>query len=462
MRSSPGKRFWIRGVEIPSPLFYPHAREGKQWAILIENGKIARIEEETPSRKNEPEISGDSLWILPGVWDLHVHLRDLEEAYKEEICTGTLSAVGGGVTTVLTMANTQPTHDTPEITYLLKEKVAKEGYCRVLFAGSATKGLEGKELSPYFLLKNAHCVAISDDGKTIRSSRVMERVLEYAKTFDLPVLVHAEDPDLKGRGVIHEGKVATHLGLLGIPRESEELAIYRDCLLAKKTGARLHIQHISTKEGLKIVEQFRKEGVLLTCEVTPHHLFFTEEDLFSLGTKGKMAPPLREKEDQNYLREGLRKGSIDFLASDHAPHAPYEKDLPWELAPFGIVGVHTLFYGGALLVQKQVISWEDLFLLTMIRPRQFFRYHRPPLSPGEPADFFLYNPREKYIYSVNKDPTKGKHSPFDGWEFPGRVLMTFVDGVLRWDPEKMGEKIGLSIEAGVDPSPPFLWYSGKS
>jgi len=364
------RSYVLRRVRIFPP-FAPGGKEGI-YDLVVSQGRIEVVEEKKEG--DRIAVEGEGLWILPGVWDLHVHLRDPGEPHKEEIATATLAAVSGGITTVVAMANTIPTNDSPEITRYILDQTARKGFCRVYPVSAATIGLKGEALAPYFQMKTAGCVAVSDDGASIASSRVMLRVLEYARSFHLPVFVHAEDHELRKGGVIHEGALSFELGLAGIPREAEIIAVARDLELARRTKAHLHLQHITTKESLELIRRARADGVHVTCEVTPHHLFFSHHHLLEFGPLAKVAPPLREPSDVKALREALMEGVVDCIASDHAPHAPWEKELPWEEAPFGVIGVETLLYAVFRLVEEGVLTWQRAFELTMIRPRELLGY----------------------------------------------------------------------------------------
>jgi dihydroorotase len=277
----------------------------------------------------------------------------------------------------------------------------------------------------------------------------MLRVLEYARSFHLPVFVHAEDHELRKGGVIHEGALSFELGLAGIPREAEIIAVSRDLELARRTKAHLHLQHITTKESLELIRRARADGVHVTCEVTPHHLFFSHHHLLELGPLAKVAPPLREPSDVKALREALMEGVVDCIASDHAPHAPWEKELPWEEAPFGVIGVETLLYAVFRLVEEGVLTWQRAFELTMIRPRELLGYRGNPLSPGASADFFLFDPDEEWVYDARKGYSKSQNSLFSGVRFKGRVVATVVAGIPRYDPRGIFQKAGLEVRAGV-------------
>lgn len=437
--------FTLKGVFIPST-FAPYGKEGI-YDLVVSRGKIQRVGQ--GERKEGIEFSGEGLWLLPGVWDLHVHLRDPGEPHKEEISTATLAAVSGGVTAVVAMANTVPPNDSPEITRYILDKTAREGFSRVFPVSAATLGLQGEALAPYFQMKDAGCVAVSDDGMAIASSRVMLRVLEYASSFALPVLVHAEDSELRRGGVVHEGSVSFELGLYGIPREAEILAIARDIELCRRTKAHLHIQHLTTKEGLELVQRARAQGVRVTSEVTPHHLFFSHHHLADFGPRAKVAPPLREPSDVRALREGLAQGIIDCIASDHAPHAPWEKELPWEEAPFGVIGLETLLYAVLKLVEEGVLSRERAFELLIVKPRELLGFRGNPLSPGAPADFFLFDPEEEWVYDARQGYSRSQNSLFSGVRFKGRVLATVVAGVPRYDPKGFFSRDGLKTAPGV-------------
>lgn len=438
-------RYVVTDVKLPS-IFTPEGKEGV-YDVVVEEGRITRIGRGgTP---HLPRIAGEGLFLLPGVWDCHIHLRDPGELHKEEIATGTRAAVSGGVTTVVAMANTHPPNDTPEVTRYILEQTRSYGWCRVLPVSAATVGLKGEELVPYYRMKEAGCVAVSDDGASVASARVMLRILEYASSFGLPVLVHAEDAELRQGGVIHEGIISQELGLAGIPREAEIVAIARDLELARRSGAHLHIQHLTTREGLELLRRAKASGMHVTCEVTPHHLFFSHFHLRELGTNGKISPPLREPSDVKALREGLAEGVIDCIASDHAPHAPWEKELPWEEAPFGVIGLETLLPATMRLKEEGVITLEQVCHLLILRPRELFGVVENPLAPGAPADFFLYDPEKEWVYDPLQGMSRSRNSPFAGTRFHGQVVATVVAGIPRHDPYGLFSNRGITPQAGI-------------
>lgn len=434
------EEFWVIGAEV--------ARPGKAAAartLHVRNGAVeAWIDDPDWRPEHGQVLDANGLLMIPGICDLHVHLRDPGLTYKEDIETGTRAAVASGVTSVVCLANTQPVNDCPEVTQYIRERARTVGWARVLPVSAATIGLEGKELAPYGLMREAGCVAVSDDGNTVPVAGVMRRVLEYAASLDLPVLPHCEDRSVRAGGVMNAGPVAVRLGLPGNPREAEEIALARDILLARLTGAHLHVQHVTTAGGVELIRRAREDGVRITAEVCPHHLFLTDEAVEELGTHAKMAPPLRTAHDVEVLRQALADGIIDAIATDHAPHAPHEKDQPFEAAPDGIIGLETLLPLALRLVDEDVLDLPTLVERLTAAPRRVLGQKPAPLSEGEPADFALIDRKLHWRYDAASGCSRSRNSPFDGWDFEGRVVMTFVDGVCRWNLHESGQSVESS------------------
>ena len=370
--------------------------------------------------------------LCPGLIDMHVHLREPGQEQKETIATGSAAAVAGGFTAVACMPNTDPVNDDAGITRLILEKAAEAGLARVYPIGCVTKGSRGETLAEIADLKAAGCVAFSDDGKPVANALIMRRALEYAGMLGMTVIDHCEEPSLKGDGVAHEGTVASVLGLRGIPSAAEEVMVARDVILAGMIGSRVHIAHLSTRGALEIVRLARARGVAVSCEVTPHHLVLIDERLagpLSYDTNCKMNPPLREAADREALVEGLADGTIDAIATDHAPHHRDDKHVEFDRAPFGIVGLET----AASLVLDRLVGTGRITLARMVElmsagPARLLGVKGGSLVPGAPADVTVLAP--DLAVTVRKDGfrSKGRNTPFDGWTLKGGIAATIVGG----------------------------------
>src|SRR5512142_1288740 len=313
--------------------------------VVVRDGRIAEVAERIERPRDARVIDARGCWVVPGLVDVHTHLREPGQEYKETVETGCRAAVAGGFTAVCAMPNTNPVNDNASVTELVLKRAAAAGLARVYPVGCISKGQKGEELAEYGELRNAGCVAVSDDGRPVMSSGLMRRALEYARAFDLPVTAHEEDLALVGKGVMHEGAAATRLGLKGIPPQAEEVMVLRDLALAELTGGRLHLAHVSTAGSCRAVREAKRLGLAVTAEVTPHHLALTDEDVARSGydTDFKMNPPLRSADDVRAVREGLADGTLDCIATDHAPHSAVEKDLEFDVAANGIIGLETAF-----------------------------------------------------------------------------------------------------------------------
>lgn len=441
------REFWIENAEV----FMPGAKPQRR-SLHVRDGRVVAWSEgaaPTGASNHLPVLDAAGLWLLPGLCDLHVHLRDPGLTYKEDIASGTLAAAASGVTAVVCLANTKPVNDSPEVTRYILERAQNCAWARVLPVSAATIGLAGEELAPYYRMQQAGCVAVSDDGNTVPVAGVMRRVLEYAGSLGMPVLPHCEDRSVRAGGVMNAGPVAAGLGLPGNPREAEEIALARDILLARLTGAHLHVQHVTTKGGAAMIRRAKDEGLRITAEVCPHHLFLTDKAVEFLGTHAKMAPPLRTDADVAALRAALADGTIDVLATDHAPHAPHEKDLPFEAAPDGIIGLETLTPLALRLAAENVLPLETLLQRLVSAPRQILGNKDAILAVGSAADFSLLDPGLKWTYRAENGQSKSRNSPFDGWDFTGRTVMTFVAGVCRWNIAARPSAAAFKPSAGI-------------
>ncbi len=403
--------------------------------VLVEDGKIVAVgrdlEAKRGARSGGPApqvINAQGALVLPGLIDVHVHLREPGFEYKETIQSGTASAVAGGFTSLCCMPNTYPVNDSQAVTEFILEQARSANNARVFPIGAITKGSEGKELAEIGELKEAGCVAISDDGRPVMNSEVMRRAMEYARAFDLPVVDHCEDLHLAEGGCMNEGVVSTELGLPGAPGAAEEIMVARNIALAALTGARVHMAHISTAESVRLVREAKARGLRVTAEVTPHHFSLTEEAVRGFDTHAKMNPPLRTWADVQALKEGLRDGTIDAIATDHAPHASHEKQLEFAEAPFGVVGLETALSLTWALVDEGILSLEAAVAKLTTEPARVFGLPKGTLAPGADADLVLVNPDAVWTVDPLKLRSKSRNTPFGGWKVKGQVSMTMVEG----------------------------------
>jgi dihydroorotase len=401
--------------------------------ILINNGKVEAWLNQNEPVPNDVEIfDATGMIVAPGFIDMHVHLREPGQEHKETIATGSAAAVAGGFTSICCMPNTKPINDNAAITRFIIEQGNKAGLANVFPVGAITKGSEGSELAEIGEMKSAGIVAISDDGRPVPNAGIMRRAMEYAKDFDLTVVDHCEDKSLSAGGVMHEGKWSLLLGLKGMPAVAEDLDAFRDILLAEVTGAKVHIAHISTKGAVEAVRIAKQKGLKVTCEVTPHHFTLTDSAVEGYNTNAKMSPPLRSEEHLEAILEAIKDGTIDAIATDHAPHHPDEKNLEFDRAPFGIIGLET----AVGLAFKQLVYTGTIDLVRMVEmfstnPARIFNLQgRGTLSPGSIADVTIIDPSIKWTYRVENTKSKSKNTPFDGWEFQGAVVATIVGGKI--------------------------------
>jgi dihydroorotase len=400
--------------------------------LLIEDGRIAGLlDRAEPMPEGVEVLDATGLIVAPGFVDLHVHLREPGQEYKETIATGAAAAVAGGWTTVCAMPNTDPVNDNPAVTRFIVEQGQRAKLANVFPIGAVTKGSCGKELSEMGEMKAAGIVAVSDDGSPVPGAGMMRRALEYARGFDLPVVDHCQDPSLSKGGVMHEGRWSLILGLRGMPAAAEEVDAVRDCVLARLTGARLHLAHVSTRGAIEAVRQAKQAGLQVTCEIAPHHWTLMDEAVESYDTNTKMSPPLRSREHVEALLEGMRDGTIDAIATDHAPHHSDEKALEFDEAPFGIVGLETAIGLAFDLVHQGTISLERLVEMCATNPAKIFSLtDRGTFAPNAQADVTILDPACEWVFDVAASKSKGRNSPFHGRAMKGAAVATIVGGRL--------------------------------
>ncbi len=398
--------------------------------VLIEDGAVAKIDGQIDSRDAEM-IDAAGLIVAPGLIDIHIHLREPGQEYKETVRTGTMAAAAGGFTGVACMANTEPVNDSRSVTEHILLEARRHGFARVHPIAAISKGLKGEEIAEIGEMIRAGAVAVSDDGRPVMNAELMRRALLYAQHFDVAVIQHAEDLNLTGKGVMHEGEWSTRLGLPGIPGSAEDVMIARDIILTEDTGGRYHVAHLSTARALDMVRRARSQSLRVTCEVAPHHLILTDEEVAKSGfsTNTKMKPPLRSERDRDALVNGLADGAVDCIASDHAPHHPDEKDVEFSLAPFGILGLETtLSLCLDRLVHPGIISLKRLIELLSTGPARVLGLPGGTLRPGSAADVTLFHPEEEVTIRAAAFRSKSRNTPFDGWKLRGRPVGTIVDG----------------------------------
>jgi dihydroorotase len=403
--------------------------------LLIQDGKIARLGKGLQAPDGTPTIDAAGKVVCPGFIDIHVHLREPGYEYKETIATGTKAAAAGGFTAVACMANTHPVNDNRSVTDYILAKARSEGFVRVYPIGAVTRGLEGKELAELAELAEAGCVAYSDDGHPIMNSALLRRAMEYTLPFGLPIISHAEDAHLAQDGVMNEGVVSTELGLFGRPAAAEEVMVARDCCLAELTGAHVHIAHVSTVGAVRLVKEAKARGIRVSAEVTPHHLLLTEEAVRGYDPNTRMNPPLRTKRDQEALLEALADGTIDCIATDHAPHALSEKEGDFDGAAAGIAGLETA--ASVLLdrlVRPGLLDLKTLIARLTAGPARVLNLPGGSLAPGVDADVTILDPARELTIDPSGFHSKSRNTPFGGWRVTGMPWMTLIGGrVAMWE-----------------------------
>ena len=399
--------------------------------VYIQQDRVKEISKRIDSpRKGDTVIEAAGQIVAPGFIDIHVHLREPGYEYKETIKTGCLAAAAGGFTSIVCMPNTNPINDNASVTEYILLKARTEGIVNVFPIGAITKGEKGEELAEIGEMCEAGCVAISDDGMPVADSGLMRKAMEYVKPFGIPVITHAEDIGLSAGGVMNEGFVSTELGLRGIPAASEEVGVVRDIILCELTGTPLHICHVSTKGSVRLVREAKKRGAKVTAEATPHHFTLTDRSVYGYNTDAKMNPPLRTQEDVDAILEGISDGTIDVIATDHAPHSQDEKNVEFDLAPFGIVGLETALSLSLELVEKGIITLEEMIRKLAVVPSEIVGIERGTLVPGSIADLVVFDPGMSRTINPEEFFSKSRNTPFSGWELKGLVSYTIVSGKI--------------------------------
>jgi len=418
----------LKGGRLVDPA---NGRDG-MFDVLIDDGRIARVGRDLPADGAAVVDIPSGYIVCPGLIDMHVHLREPGQEHKETVATGTAAAVAGGFTAVACMPNTTPVNDNAGVTEYMLKKAADANLARVYPIGAVSRGQKGEQLADIAELKRAGCVAITDDGRPVATALLMRRALEYASMFDMPVIEHCEEQTLKGDGVAHEGFQASSLGLRGIPSEAESIMALRDISLSSLTGGAVHIAHMSARQTLAAVRFGKSTGARVTCEVTPHHFVLTDAMLAApipYDTNAKMNPPLRETADRDAMLAGLADGSIDVIATDHAPHAADEKQVEFDHAPFGITGLETaVSLCFDRLVHTGVVSLPRLVELLSMNPARIISVAGGSLAEGAPADVTILAPDLTVTVVASRMKSKSKNTPFDGWNLRGGVAATIVGG----------------------------------
>ncbi len=422
----------MNSTEMPKPILLKNGRlldpanEIDRIGDLLITRGICLPATDIPEDAQEIDLTGK--WIVPGFIDLHVHLREPGEEYKETIASGTAAAVAGGFTAVTCMPNTVPPLDSEQAIALVLSKAREAKMARVYPIGTISRGSTGNDLAEFGEMQKAGAVAFSDDGHPVTDSQLMRRALEYASHYGKPIISHSEEMSLSKGGDMNEGPLATRLGLRGIPRAAEEIMVYRDLSLAEYTNQRLHLAHISTKESVDLIRRAKSRGCPVTAETAPHYFSLTEEAIGLYDTSAKMNPPLRSAEDVAAIKEGLRDGTLDVIATDHAPHSNLEKEVEFSRAANGIIGLETAVPLALRLVNEKIIDEKRLVELLAINPAKIIGVTGGSLVDGGLADITVIDPQRTFTYQREMIVSKSRNSPFIDWQFKGKAVLTIVDG----------------------------------
>jgi len=431
---------WIRGGEVIDP----RLGTKKVLDIVIRKGKIEKIL--PPGNYNPPSgtdlniIDASGMIVTPGLIDMHVHFREPGEEYKETIATGSQAAAAGGFTAVACMPNTSPINDSRSVTEFILERARKANLIRVYPVAAISTGLKGEALTEFGDLKQAGAVAVSDDGRPVTSSELMRRAIEYAQFFHLPVISHCEDLDLSNKGVMHEGSISTRLGLKGIPAASEEIVVVREILLAKLTGYPVHISHVSTEGSIKFIKQAKEEGIPVTAETAPHYFSLDHTAVTDFDSNAKMYPPLREPKDVEAIKRGLSEGAIDVIATDHAPHSPLEKDVEFDKAAFGIIGLETALPLTLALVREGVLDLPAALAKLSYNAASILNIKGGTIEEGKEADVTIIDLNNEYVIKKDSFRSKSHNSPFIGFKVKGKAILTMVGGRIVWESDELNAR----------------------
>jgi len=420
---------WIRNARVIDPA----SKRDANGDLFVDDGKIVSSLS-AAAKKRAKKVDARGLVAAPGLVDIHVHFREPGQAHKETIATGSRAAAAGGFTTVVCMPNTSPVADNAGTIQLIRDVVSRDAVIKVLPTGCITVGMKGQALAPIGSLKRSGVVAITDDGDCVQSNELMRRAVEYAKMFDLPVMDHCQDQSMTQGAVMNEGAVSARLGLRGWPNAAEDLIVARNVIISEYTGGHIHLQHISSKFSVDVIRRAKARGARITAEGTPHHIALTDEALGTYDTNFKMNPPLRTEEDRRAIIAGLRDGTLDCIATDHAPHTESEKDREFDFAPNGIIGLET-----SLAVSLEILVRQNRFKLPYVvdlmtrRPAEVLKLNAGTLKPGAPADICLFDPEKVWRYDAKAGFSKSSNSPWNGQNLTGQVVTTICDGRVVFD-----------------------------
>ncbi len=411
----------------------PASKTDAKFSVLIEEGKVSQLTQSRKAPEGAVAIDASGCIVSPGFIDMHVHLRDPGQEYKEDIESGTRAAAAGGFTTICCMPNTEPSIDCASVAQYVIDRAREKGACNVLPIGAITRGLAGEAMSDIGDLAGAGACAISDDGKPVMNAGVMRRAMEYAKAFGLPVIAHSEDRNLAGVGVMNEGLVSTELGLKGIPAVAEEAMIARDIMLAELTGSHLHVAHASTMGSVELISHAKRRGISVTAEATPHHLTLTDEAVSDFDPNTKVNPPLRTEADRTALIKALADGTIDAIATDHAPHNIVDKEMGFESAAFGISGLETMLPLMLALVNEKKITLKRMIEALTSAPAKILNLKgKGTLKAGSDADVTIFDPAASWTVQADRFISRGHNTPFDGLRVTGKVKWTIVGGRIAY------------------------------
>jgi len=421
-------RILVKGGQVVDPI--NHINDIKD--VYIDNHLITHVVEPNTSIEFLPDqiIIATGLIVSPGLIDMHVHLRDPGQEYKETIETGCKAASAGGFTAICSMPNTKPIHDNVSVTTYILNKAKNAGYSKIYPVAAISQNSDGNALCEFGDLKAAGVVAFSDDGKPVKNSQLMRRALEYAKGFNMPILSHCEECSLSEDGVMNEGLVSTQLGLAGISNAAETIMVMRDIALSELTGAALHIMHVSTAESVRVIRDAKNRGVNVTAETAPHYFSLTDEAIRGYNTNAKMNPPLRTQADQDAIKAGLADGTIDAIATDHAPHSSIEKETEFNEAANGIIGLETALPLSLVLVDQGILSMTELINRLSVRPSQILNLPHQGIRSGNIADLTIIDPNLAHTINSNDFYSKSRNTPFNGWHLKGKAVLTMVEGKI--------------------------------